>query len=171
MHDDRRAVVIEQAERSGRQRHARRDRCHGRLAPGVRDQVRQVAHVVRVIDVRIALTTGAGIEVAAGARERRLAAADRVQVHAVRTGGEARHRHGDLHRLHAGHELHVVGAGCLGVDLAELRGARDLVAFDLGFGGHPALCRVQPRDKRRRRGHAEAQCASAHEQAPFDQGS
>ena len=46
-------------------------------------EIRDVAHVERMVRVGIGVARRAGIEVAAGRREVRLALADRVQVHAV----------------------------------------------------------------------------------------
>ena len=66
----------------------------------------------------------------------RFALADGVQVHAVRTGFEAGDGDGDFDGLHAGHEFHVVGAGRLRVDFAQLDRAVDAVAGERRFRAH-----------------------------------
>ncbi len=61
-------------------------------------EVRQVAQVERVIGVRVGVAGRAGIEVAAGGGEVRLALADRVQVNAVQAWLEAGNREFDVDR-------------------------------------------------------------------------
>ena len=78
-----RAVRVEQRQRSRRQRHAGRHDLHRAAAVRADLEVRNVAHVERMIGVGIRVAGRAGIEVAAGGGEVRLAFADRVQVHAV----------------------------------------------------------------------------------------
>ena len=136
MNDDRGTVRVEDRERAGGQRDAS---CHGlerRVAFRVGDEIWQIAHVERMIHVRVHVAGGAGIEVAAGGGESgRFALADGVQVHAVGAGLEAADVHRDFHGLGAGHVLHVVAAGRLRVDFAQLDGAFDAFAGDRGFRG------------------------------------
>ena len=148
VNDDGRAVGIEHGQRTIAERHAIGGRLQRRLAAGVGKQVRQIAHVVRVIHIGVSRAVGTGIEMTSSAREPRcFALADRMQMQAVRTRLQAGHGDRDLHGFHTRHELHVVGTGH-GFHFTQFRGAADAVAFDLG---------VRPHTLRRfgRRGHSK----------------
>ena len=81
-----------------------------------------------MIGVRVGVAGRAGIEVAAGRGEGRLALADGVQVHAVQAGLEPRDGKLDVHR-----RTRAV------LDFAEGGRAGDALAFDLGGGGGDGL--------------------------------
>ena len=115
------------------------------FAAGV--ELRDVAHVERMIGVGIGVARRARIEVAARGGEVGRALADRVQVDAVHARLQARHRHRDVDDL----------AGAL-LGLDEIGRAGDALALDVGVGaddagpgrglGRPAFC---ARDRRARR--------------------
>ena len=136
VNDDGRAVCIEHRQGTVAKRHAVRGGLDRRFSAGVRHEVRQVAHVERVIRVGIRRAVRARIEVAACAGESWcFALPDGMQVQAVRSGLQPGHGHRDFHGFHAGHELHVVGAGH-GVHFPQFSSAADVVALDLGGRAH-----------------------------------
>ena len=126
--------------------HARRHRFERALAVLSDLEVRDVAHVERMIGVGIGVARRPRIEVASGRREVRLALADRVQVHAVQPGLQSARRHGDVDD----------DAGAL-LALDELDLAGDAVAFDIGLRARAALCdrdRARQRQRRSRQHHS-----------------
>ena len=104
-----------------RHRHPGRDSLERAFAVLADLEVGNVTHVERVIGIGIGIARRAGIEMAAGGGEVRLALADGVQMDAVQPGLETARRDGDVDNharaLLAFHELDLPG---------------DAVAFDLG---------------------------------------
>ena len=136
VNDDRAAVCVEERQRPVTKRHAVGGRFNRRLAARVRHEVRQIAHVERVIRIRIHRAARAWIEVTTGGGEcRSLALSNGMQMQSMRARLETGHRHGDLDGFHAGHELHVVRAGHR-VHFAQLGGTADVVALDVGVRAH-----------------------------------
>ena len=125
---------------------ARRHGLQRALAVAADLEVRNVAHVERVVGVGVGVAGRARIEVAAGGGEVGLALADRVQVHAVLPGLEAARRHGDVDD----------GAGAL-LALDELDLAGDAVALDVRVRARAGSClRDRHRARQRQRGHPSA---------------
>ena len=106
-------------------------------AVGADLEVRNVPHVERVVGVRIGVAGRAGIEVAAGGGEVRIALADRVQVHAVLARLEA---------LGVERELDH-GAGALR-PLGERQRAGDAFALDVRVRFHACGLRAERRGAR-----------------------
>ncbi len=147
--DDRGTVGVEDREGPGRHGDARRDGLERALAVLSDLEVRDVAHVERMIGVGVGVARRSWIEVAAGGGEVRLTLADRVQVYAMQSGLESARRHGDVDD----------DAGAL-LALDELDLAGDAVAFDIGVRARAALCH-RDRARQRQRGSRQ-QHSSVH---------